>query len=110
MSGGITVEVPDGAAEDEPPFDLPSGAKASMRRGKGRDVRLAMMAVGQPFDSGKYLFAMIARRTKVDGKQLTLEAIDDMEEADVERLMEEVQKGRPSRETASSQARLHLAR
>ncbi len=103
MSDGLRVEVPDAPQPaDEREFELPSGRKGVMRRAKGKDIRLAMMAVGQPFDSGKYLFAMIARRTKIDGKQLALEQLDEMDEEDVERLLEEVQKGRPSRETAGS--------
>lgn len=96
---GITIEIPDAAvapAEEVRTVPLPSGATATIRPGKGRDIRLALMAVGTPFDSGRYRFALMARKIKIDGRQLTLEAMDELPEDDVETLMVEVSGPSPS--------------
>jgi len=101
VSSGIRIEVPDGAAAGEvwgPELGLPSGKKVQFRRGTGKDVRLALAAVGQPFDGTRYLYALIARTVRIDGKPVTMEGVDDMDADDAERLLEEVRKPRPSRE------------
>lgn len=97
MSEGIRIEVPDAAPADVwgPEVALPSGAKVRFRRGKGKDVRLALAAVGQPFDGTRYLYALIARTTLIDGKPVTMEGVDDLDADDVEKLLEEARKGRP---------------
>jgi len=80
----VEVIIPDapavGSVEHE--IVLPSGKKAVIRQGTGKDSRLAMMAVGLPFDWGKYRYAVAAMVTKIDGKQITMEAIDAMPIAD----------------------------
>ena len=86
-----TAAVPDGRE-----VTLPSGKKASFRRGTGKDVRLALAAVGQPFDSTRYLYALIARTAKIDGRPTTMEAIDEIDAEDAETLLEEVRKPSPS--------------
>ncbi|HUC16983.1 MAG TPA: hypothetical protein VMA37_04755 [Acetobacteraceae bacterium] len=99
MSEGIRIKVPDAVASGDvwgPEIELPSGTKVQFRRGTGKDVRLALTAVGQPFDSTRYLYAMIARTSRFDGKQITMEAVDDLDAEDVERLLEEARKPSPS--------------
>ncbi len=99
MNQGIKIEVPDGSAAGEvwgPDLALPSGKKAQFRRGTGKDVRLALAAVGQPFDGTRYLYALIARMAKIDGKPTTMEGMDDLDAEDAEKLLEEVRKPRPS--------------
>jgi hypothetical protein len=93
---GITITVPDAPTPDVPEIELPSGRKARFRRGTGKDVRLALSAVGQPFDGTRYLYALIARMAMIDGKPTTMEAIDDLDAEDAEMLLEEVRKPRPS--------------
>jgi hypothetical protein len=94
---GITIQIPDAALADEGrDVTLPSGAVARIRRAKGKDVRLAMMAVGQPFDPGRYSFAVIARTVKIDGKPITMEQVDELDGDDATALMAEVNSARPS--------------
>lgn len=97
-SMGIKLEVPESITAEEfgPELELPSGRKARQRPGKGRDVRMAMLAVGQPFDQYRYTFAMIARRTLVDGKPITAESLDEMSEADVMVLLSGPDGSRPT--------------
>jgi len=98
-NAGIKIEIPDTAAapvEEIRTVPLPSGAVATIRPGKGKDIRLALMAVGTPFDTGRYRFALLARKVKIDGKQLTMEEVDELPEGDVETLMVEVNGERPS--------------
>lgn len=84
MSEGIRVEVPEPASGQDwgPEFELPWGGKAQVRPSKGRDFRLAQMAAGEPFDSGKYDNALTARLTRIDGKQATFEQIEALAGAD----------------------------
>lgn len=86
MAEGIRIEVPDGAATTGeawgPEFALPWGGKAQVRRSKGKDFRLAQMAIGEPFDAGKYDNALTARLCRINGKQATIEQIEALEGAD----------------------------
>lgn len=97
-SAGIRIDVPTTIATEEfgPELELPSGRRARQRPGRGRDVRMAMLAVGEPFDQYKYAFAMIARRTLIDGKAITAESLDDMGEADVMVLLSGVDGAHPT--------------
>ncbi|HUC16455.1 MAG TPA: hypothetical protein VMA37_02075 [Acetobacteraceae bacterium] len=105
MSTGITIDIPENAQGDEGrEVSLPSGAVARIRRAKGKDVRKALMMVGQPFDPSRYSFAMIACITKIDGKGITMEGMDDLDADDVVALMTEVNGGRPSPEATGENA------
>lgn len=64
-------------------FTLPSGKKVIFLRGKGRDLRLALMAAGPGADQYRILFAIIAQLALIDGKKTTMEAIDMMDLDDV---------------------------
>ena len=68
-------------------FELPSGKECILRGGKGRDVRLAMMAAGTKADPYRLSMALLAQLITVDGKQVPFEAIDDWDMADVFALM-----------------------
>jgi hypothetical protein len=91
VTEGLTVHVSD-VSESESPHEvqLPSGAIAMVRRGKGRDLRLAQMAVGQPFDDVRFEYALIARLTTIGGKKVTMEEVDEMSIGDVLVLQREV--------------------
>jgi hypothetical protein len=106
-NSGITIDVPEAAAAPAVPereVPLPSGAVATIRPGKGKDIRLALMAVGTPFDAGRYRFALLARKVKIGGKQLTMEQMDELSEDDVEALMVEASGQSPSPLTAGGSA------
>ena len=68
-------------------FDLPSGKHCKMRHGKGRDVRLAMMAAGTKADGYRLSMALLAQLLLVDDRQVPFEAFDDWEMGDVFALM-----------------------
>lgn len=68
-------------------FDLPSGKHCKLRKGKGRDVRLAMMAAGPRADGYKLSMALLAQLALVDDKIVPFEAIDDWDMEDVFALM-----------------------
>ncbi len=90
---GIQVQIPDAAlapASGEHEITLPSGARASIRQGVGRDLRLAQMATGQPFDPLKFEYALLAQLCTVNRKKLTLEQIDTLPINDVLELQGEM--------------------
>jgi len=103
---GLTIEVPDavpavGSAE----ITLPSGAVATIRQGTGRDLRLAQMAVGQPFDPLRFEYALLAQVATVDGKPVRMEQIDAMRIDDVLELQAAVNRiNFPTRQPASEPA------
>jgi len=84
---GIPVTLPDPSSKPTrevlTSFTLPSGKEVTIYRGKGRDLRLALMAAGPASDQYRILFAIIARLATIDGKSTTLEGIDDMDLEDV---------------------------
>lgn len=85
--GSITIPVPDSIApkpEDiRSQFTLPSGKEVVFRKGKGRDLRTALHAAGPKADQYRILMALIAQLTLIDGKKVTLEAVDEMDLDDV---------------------------
>ena len=85
MTEGIRIEVPEApaAAGFGEEFTLPvSGLKARVRRGKGRDLRMAQMAAGDGNDNGKLDNAVTARLAIIDGKLATFEQVEDLDLAD----------------------------
>lgn len=95
---GVKIEVPETAATEEwgDEFTLPSGAKAQVRPGKGRDVRMAMLSAGQPYDPWKFQFALTARRSRVGGKQMTAEGMDELSDTDALALIGKVNEADPT--------------
>lgn len=88
--GGIPIPV--GIAEGikiRAEFDLPSGGHVIIRQGKGRDLRLGLMAAGPGADQYRILFSLMARVATIDGKMVTLEGIDEMDLEDVQTLIQE---------------------
>lgn len=84
---GFVVNLPDPTSKPVRQvmnqFTLPSGKEVVIYRGKGRDLRLALMAAGANADQFRILFAITARLATVDGDSITLEGIDDMDLEDV---------------------------
>lgn len=70
--------------------DLPSGAKATVREGKGRDLLHATRMAGGPNDPMRMVFGLVASLVTVDGRALTLEDVEDMSLPDVLKLQQEV--------------------
>lgn len=68
---------------------LPSGAVATLVPAKGR--HLVQAARGAGGDAIKISFGILAATVKIDGRPVTLEDIEDMNLADVTRLMGLVQ-------------------
>lgn len=73
-------------------FTLPSGKKVIFLRGKGRDLRMALMAAGPGADQYRILFAIISQLALIDGKRMTMEGIDDLDFDDVMELQGEAGK------------------
>lgn len=66
---------------------LPSGKKAFIREGKGRDSQQALKIIGG--DSTKYLSAMMAVLCEIDGKGVVMEDIEDLSLKDYNVLLAE---------------------
>ena len=70
-------------------IDLPSGVRAEVRRGHGRDLmRAQRAAVGG--DASAVIFALIAEVARVDGHKIVYEDVLEMDLADVMALQAEV--------------------
>ena len=77
------------AEEDIQPIDLPSGARAEVRKGHGRDLMRAQRAAAGG-DASAVIFALIAELTRVDGRKIVYEDVLEMDLADVMALQAEV--------------------
>ncbi|MCW2248679.1 hypothetical protein M2352_004339 [Azospirillum fermentarium] len=66
---------------------LADGKKASIRRGKGRDLLQAARMAGGAQDTIRLAFGIIAVLTLIDGLPITLEDVEDMGMGDVQTLM-----------------------
>ncbi len=70
-------------------IDLPSGARAEVRKGYGRDLMRAQRAAAGG-DASAVVFALIAEVTRVDGRKIVYEDVLEMDLADVMALQAEV--------------------
>ena len=70
-------------------LDLPSGARAEVRKGMGRDLMRAQRAVAGG-DASAVVFALIAELARIDGRKIVYEDVLEMELADVMALQAEV--------------------
>lgn len=70
-------------------LDLPSGAQAEIRRGRGRDLMRAQRAAAGG-DASAVVFALIAELARVDGRKIVYEDVLAMDLADVMVLQAEV--------------------
>jgi hypothetical protein len=92
---GVTVNgVRIGATEarEEAEFrtiDLPSGTRAEVRKGHGRDLMRAQRAAAGG-DASAVVFALIAELTSLEGRKIVYEDVLEMELADVMALQAEV--------------------
>jgi hypothetical protein len=69
---------------------LPGGKVATIRKGTGKDLRMAQRMVGNDSDPTAIGFALIARLTEIDGQTIVFEDVDLMPLADVLMLTGEV--------------------
>jgi hypothetical protein len=69
--------------------ELPSGARAEVRKGMGRDLMRAQRAVAGG-DASAVVFALIAELARVEGRKIVYEDVLEMELADVMALQAEV--------------------
>jgi hypothetical protein len=69
---------------------LPSGKRATIRKGLGRDLMRAQRAAGAEADSTAVVFALIAELVEVDGRRTLFEDVLEMELEDVLVLQSEV--------------------
>lgn len=70
-------------------FDLPSGKHVVIRKGKGRDLRLALMSAGPKADPYRILFALVSQLSLIDGKRVPVEALDNFDLDDAQALLTE---------------------
>jgi hypothetical protein len=70
-------------------IELPSGARAEVRKGMGRDLMRAQRAVAGG-DASAVVFALIAELARIDGRKIVYEDVLEMELADVMALQAEV--------------------
>src|SRR5271163_5248461 len=87
---GVPIGTP--AAKDEVEtrmVELPSGSRAEVRKGFGRDLMRAQRAANGG-DASAVIFALIAELTRVDGRNIVYEEVLEMELADVMALQAEV--------------------
>jgi hypothetical protein len=75
--------------ENTQTIDLPSGARAEVRKGRGRDLMRAQRAVPDG-DNSAVVFALIAELTRIDGRKIVYEDVLEMDLADVMALQDEV--------------------
>lgn len=66
---------------------LSDGRVAVIRKGKGRDMRLAARGVNPASDPIGYAMALAAQLTEIDGNQIVAEDLDEMEMGDVSAIM-----------------------
>lgn len=70
-------------------FSLPSGKQVVIRRGKGRDLRMGLLAAGPKADPYRIMFSLIAQLALIDGKRMPLEMIDELDFDDAQELLTE---------------------
>jgi len=75
--------------EDTRTIELPSGARAEVRKGHGRDLMRAQRAAAGG-DASAVIFALIAELAHVDGRRIVYEDVLEMDLADVMALQGEV--------------------
>jgi hypothetical protein len=88
---GVRVGGPDTKVDESDirTIELPSGARAEVRKGYGRDLmRAQRAAVGA--DASAVIFALIAEITRVNGRKIVYEDVLEMDLADVMELQADV--------------------
>jgi hypothetical protein len=77
------------ADEDIRTIELPSGTRAEVRKGHGRDLMRAQRAAAGG-DASAVIFALIAELTRVNSRKIVYEDVLEMDLADVMALQAEV--------------------
>jgi len=75
--------------QDSRTIELPSGARAEVRKGHGRDLMRAQRAAAGG-DASAVVFALIAELTHLNGRRVVYEDVLEMDLADVMALQAEV--------------------
>jgi hypothetical protein len=86
------VRIGSAATEEEQgtrTIDLPSGARAEVRKGRGRDLMRAQRAAAGG-DASAVVFALVAELTRLDGRKIVYEDVLEMDLMDVLALQAEV--------------------
>jgi hypothetical protein len=83
------VRVGERRDSDRREITLPSGARAMVRRGRGRDLMRAQRAAAAS-DSSAVAFALIAELAEIDGRIIVYEDVLEMDLGDVVALQEEI--------------------
>jgi len=87
---GVRIGAADAKDEAETrTIDLPSGARAEVRKSHGRDLMRAQRAAAGG-DASAVVFALIAELARVDGRKIVYEEVLEMDLADVMALQAEV--------------------
>ena len=87
---GVRIESANASGEQEVrTIELPSGARAEVRKGYGRDLMRAQRAAAGG-DGSAVVFALIAEVTRLDGRKIVYEDVLEMDLADVMALQGEV--------------------
>ena len=76
-------------AQETRSIELPSGAQAEVRKGRGRDLMRAQRAAPGG-DASAVVFGLIAELTRLDGRKIVYEDVLEMDLADVMTLQAEV--------------------
>ncbi|MFN8682775.1 hypothetical protein ACDP63_16775 [Paracoccus sp. P2] len=76
-----------GAVPGAKTVTLPSGKVAVVRKGKGKDMRIAARHVNPAQDPIGYAMALAAQLTEIDGKPLVPEDLDEMDMDEVGAIM-----------------------
>ncbi|MGA6973698.1 MAG: phage tail assembly protein [Candidatus Binatus sp.] len=87
---GVRIGAADAKDEAETrTIELPSGSRAEVRKGHGRDLMRAQRAAAGG-DASAVVFALIAELASVDGRKIVYEEVLEMDLADVMALQAEV--------------------
>ena len=86
---GVRIDGAESKDQQTRSIELPSGARAELRKGYGRDLMRAQRAAAGA-DANAVIFALIAEVTRVDGHKIVYEDVLEMDLADVMALQAEV--------------------
>ena len=87
---GVQISGAEAKQEEEVrTIDLPSGSRAEVRKGYGRDLMRAQRAAAGG-DANAVVLALIAEVTRVNGRKIVYEDVLEMDLADVMALQAEV--------------------
>lgn len=68
-------------------YTLSTGKVADVRKGKGRDLRLAARMAGDDSEPIAYEFALVAIKALINGQPVTIEDIDELSDVEASELL-----------------------